>query len=111
MYKDDGLGGTPIAGILDHDNSEVEFFTIFGDCDDQAYYSKKKLKELGYKPIRYIMCPKLFSKNYHFDCLFKIDGKYALFNYGSLIHGNTLKECFENLQSLWKGKTGKYYSR
>lgn len=80
-YKWDGP-----KGLFDHNNYKHEFFSTFGDCDDVARWSHKKLKEFGYK-----CCVVGFAdlsaepKFWHYDCMFTVSDIAFLFNYGKCI--------------------------
>jgi hypothetical protein len=90
-YKLDGM-----LGLFEHDNPKFEFFTNFGDCDDMSFYSFKKLKELGYKPVRICMIGKSIISG-HMDCYFEKNGLGYLFNYGNIIKGTNLEDCMSKL--------------
>lgn len=95
QYNYDGY-----KGIIDHDNLPIEFFMDWGDCEDVAHYAKKKLKKIGYKPVRVFIKGTGLTAS-HFDVSFEKDGKIYLFNYGSLIGGKTLKDCMDFLGDKW----------
>jgi len=82
-------------GLADHDNSQLEFFIKFGDCDDMAFYAKKKLNELGYNTKRVYMMR--WKYNGHADCFFTSNNEICLFNYGYIKKGNSLEECIAQL--------------
>lgn len=85
-------------GFLDHDNTYLEFFMSFGDCDDMANFAKRKLKQLGYHDvIRVNMLGKSMSSG-HVDCYYKKDGRHHLFNYGKVITENSLDNCMKKLK-------------
>ena len=91
-----------VSGAIDHDNSEYEFFTTNGDCDDIALYAKIKLRQLGYKANRVMMMDT--SKGMvssHFDCIFKTDDGYGIFDYGKPKYGNSIQECMDILCKSW----------
>ena len=101
-YKWDGP-----KGIFDHNNSKLEFFTKFGDCDDVGFYACKKLKEIYKDNIEecfVIGFAQLDKKFWHYDCCFKVKNKnyYQLFNYGRVLIGNTLEEATEKMQNNYK---------
>jgi hypothetical protein len=107
-YKEDGP-----YGIMDHDNSRLEFFTSYGDCDDMGRYSYEKLKELGIKAHRiFIQGKNIFSN--HFDCLFELNNNFFLFNYGNnkLLNKNDLNESIIfTLNSIYKNSTFKFLNK
>lgn len=85
-------------GLFDHDNSELEFLIDFGDCDDVATYSLKKMKL--FKGIKKcfkvgLIGPRINS--WHYDTYFETDTGCYLFNYGIFIKGNSLKDCIDNI--------------
>lgn len=89
-----------LGGIMDHDASEWEFFGTFGACEDAALYAKKKMIEIGYKKVsRVAICSKWLPwLAMHMDTFFRDDnGKFHLFNYGDIVDGDSLYDCFENL--------------
>ena len=91
-----------ICGMLDHENSKLEFFQKFGDCDDVSLYSCKKLKELGYEAKRVWMSGKIPFMSFHFDCLVKLgENNYMLFNYGRFVYGKDLEDCMKKLGDSW----------
>ena len=82
-YKPDGLAGTPEAGLIDHDNSLLEFLCSGGDCDDAARFAVIKLRELGYQATRWHFVSEDIRK-YHFDAVILQALSVTLFNYGNL---------------------------
>jgi len=95
-YKYDG-----IIGELDHDNPSNEFFANFGDCDDMGRFSMLKLKELGFVATRVGILNLSNIRSWHYDCLFEMNGKKVLFNYGNLIEADSADECIKNLGKTW----------
>jgi len=104
-YKPDGeivIHGKHIIGFLDHDNTPLEFFMSFGDCDEQGSYIKKGLKKLRYKAWRIWMKGNSLQNN-HFDCLIQLsDGLFCLFNYGNNIIEKSFDTCMEKFKSQHK---------
>ena len=94
IYKYDGP-----KGYIDHNNFEKEWLTEFGDCDDMAVWTCKKIKEIYSKELE---CCNVYGfadlsakpKFWHYDCVYKFKGSngYVLFNYGRL---NKLKDLSE----------------
>lgn len=95
-YKWDGY-----KGLLDHNNSNYEFFLNAWDCDDASTYPYYKFKKLGYKSIMIgLLGEKITS--WHYDCIVEIDkDKYMLFNQGSCIYAKSIKDCLDMLSSRW----------
>jgi hypothetical protein len=93
-YQSDGP-----SGIWDHDNHPVEFFSHLGDCDDMAFYSKRKLEALRMTGVTrvFIRSAWLPFFMFHMDCLYFDGEKYYLFNYGSPVSGDSMEDCFKNL--------------
>ena len=103
--------GDMLRGFCDHDSSIFEWLFGFGDCDDQALYSKKALKKLGYEAYRIGMFG--FHKkgvSAHFDTLFvnrNKDGdviEAKLFNYGHVISEDSIEKAIEKLDMWFNGQ-------
>lgn len=103
-YKYDGP-----FGILDHDNSDIEFFTTWGDCDDVAKYALKYIeKNTQVFKNFYKIGLKGNSISYlHFDVYFEKENKCYLFNYGRNIVGNNLEECLNQLETKFNSNYSK----
>src|SRR5574344_412559 len=99
-------------GLMDHDSSKYEWNLVFGDCDDIALYTERKLKSFGYDAIRIGLIGKENGlPAMHFDCLFidKATSDWCLFNYGDIIRGSDEKELFLRYGSSWSTfKNAKY---
>jgi hypothetical protein len=102
-YKFDGtFKNRKLNGAFDHHNVPLEFFMEWGDCDDQAEYSKDKLRELSkmkgkkYKPVTFGIVGTSLD-GWHYDTMFELAGKYFFFNYGHNIDGKTRDECLTQL--------------
>jgi len=92
-----------LHGFFDHDNSELEFFTTFGDCDDAALYACRALKKLGYNAKRiYMVNNTKGMQSGHVDCIVQYDAyNFMIFDYAKPIYGNTVEECMEQLCNRW----------
>ena len=102
-----------IYGILDHDNSKLEFLSTFGDCDDMGKFSELKLKELGYQAWRIFIEGKNIFSN-HFDCIFKNKDSYYLFNYGDnkiLDTTNLKSSTLDILNKMYENSTMKFLNK
>lgn len=98
-YKSDG-----VHGIFDHDNTAIEFFQKFGDCDDAALWVKRILKKNKFQAWRVWMNGNGIRNN-HFDCLIHLsNGEFCLFNYGNPIYGQSFDICMTKLKSRYKGR-------
>lgn len=98
-------------GFMDHDSSIYEWILAYGDCDDMALYAKKKIAQLqGYEASRIGLIWK--AKNgalaLHFDCMFKKDSKYYLFNYGRIISADSEDQLMKNFCTTWSASNLKY---
>lgn len=97
-YKPDGK-----HGIFDHDNTAIEFFQRFGDCDDVSLWVKRILKKNKYKAWRVWMNGKSIQYN-HFDCLIQLNpNRFCLFNYGNPIYGQSFDACMKYLRYRYNG--------
>jgi hypothetical protein len=106
----------PAAGVIDHDNSQWEFFYRSGDCDDVAMFTAKKLATFdGVSGIKIILLArKDDATKGHFDCFYKVRQadntvRHYLWNYGKPVAGTNVDDCVRNLATLWyaKEKEGK----
>ena len=93
-YKWDGP-----SGVLDHDNSDLEFFCSGGDCDDVANLVYKRLKILNFQPELVMIWGG--ENNYHYDVFFRNNCSCFLFNYGQNIIGRELDGCIDNLRNCY----------
>lgn len=92
-------------GIFDHDNSWLEWYTLFGDCDDMGRMVQKKLSSLGFEAFRVgILGDKINS--WHYDCAFKHNNAWYLFNYGNKVFGTDTEGCVEKLEFLFRAENG-----
>ncbi len=97
IYKWDSLNG-----VLDHDNSKLEFFCEFGDCNDMGSYSSLILKKLNFNAKRIGILGDKGITSWHYDCLIKEnDKKYVLFNYGDIIISNSIENVIKELNKEW----------
>ena len=104
-YKMDGK-----LGLLDHDNSLLEFYNNGGDCDDVAREAVRLLKRMGYKAKRIVIMGRGGYSGklaWHFDCLFFDNGFWSCFNYGNTVEGGTQIHAVANLNDKWKNFFGK----
>lgn len=88
-------------GLLDHDSSIFEWCLSGETCDDSAVYSKKKLKQLGLKPIKVGIYWWKKGPNIHFDTYYIKDNKYCLFNYGKIIESYTEDDMWYKFKKKW----------
>lgn len=92
-------------GILDHDNSDLEFFIGGGDCDDIAFMVAKKINSITDTKILFAKVCWVYGngpKNWHFDCYtFSFVDGIKWFNYGQEFSDK--KEYHE--QYGWKNKS------
>lgn len=82
FYKWDGW-----KGLLDHNNSDLEFFIGGGDCDDIAHRVAKKINQIKDNYITGAVECWIYGngpQNWHFDCYTfnAVDG-FKWFNYGN----------------------------
>jgi len=96
----------PLFGAIDHDNSEYEFFSSNGDCEDVAFYARGKLREFGYKAERiYMVDLSKGMSSSHVDCIYRNEDGYFLFDYASPIYGVSIQECVDKLCERWYSRS------
>lgn len=83
--------------FTDHDSQLLEFFTAFGDCDDMGLYSKRAVKKIGFKNAKRIFILNWRKLFFHYDCIWKKDDIYYLFNYGNIIKSKDTNEIIKIL--------------
>ena len=103
------------SGILDHDNTPLEFHTHGGDCDDFARYTKNKLRELGYKAWRvHVWCNPFevgiakWFQSMHYIVFLEMNGRYFVMNYSSFAEVYDLKGAIRMVAG-WYKKSGYNY--
>ncbi len=95
-------------GAIDHDNSKYEFFYKFGDCDDMALFSNKKLRKMSKNEnitnISRVCIMGKWLKNWHYDTLYAHKESFNLFNYGNIKTASSVDNTFDNLNGTFRDK-------
>ena len=91
-------------GVLDHNNSDYEYFSVGGDCEDTAMRAYRKFKELKIKAGLVLIFGKE-TGDVHVDCYYYNGYEYYLVNFGNPVVDISLPKAVSRLwEQVW-GKT------